>query len=471
MITYVVPCGAGKVTHPAAARDLYTGSMFRHVFTNAERSARLDEEAGCGPARVLILSARYGLVTPDTMLEPYDVKMGQRGSVTAATIAYQAHELGIARRAEVHAMLPKQYFAVLDAALKLLNVYAQDMFHGCGGIGEQRRVAAVVGRPGMATKAVDLPDGQLHVWIGADVPGLAWGLPALVSYGRLRRYKGALPVAHAPWVLDSRGFNEIREHGEWTITAAEYAADVARYRADIGGLTWVAPQDWPAAKVMLQRTGLTEREHQLRTVRSVVELREMIPDVPVIAVLTGATAEGYLRHIRMYAEHGIDLRAETAVIGVGALVGRPEGESAAIIRAIHAAGLTHLHGFGVKGPVLDLVGDLLMSIDSADWSRDARYTVGPCQHGNGIDWESNCPIAAAEWAAEQQHRAAAAGHSDEQLALMLILSFSQTADHRPPARAGRAAGSLEAAAAELAQATEQLELAFNSFFTSTGGAS
>lgn len=464
MITYVVPCGAGKATLPAPARDLYTGSMFRHVFANAERCARLDEEYGRGPARVLILSAKHGLIEPDAVVAPYDLKMGGPGSVTAATIAYQAHELGIRWRDEVHTMLPRQYFKVLDDALKLLYVNAQDMFHDCRGNGEQRRIASIVGRPSTATAAVD-PAGGLHVWIGVDAPGLAWGLPVLVSYGRLRRYQDVLPVAHAPWVLDSRGFNEIREHGEWTITAEQYAADVRRYQTEIGCLAWVAPQDWPAAAVMLERTGLTEHEHQLRTTRSVVQLREMLPDVPVIAVLTGATVEGYLRHIRMYAEHGIDLHTETAVVGVGALVGRQETEAAAIIRAIHGAGLTRLHGFGVKGPVLDLVGDLLTSIDSADWSRDARYTVGRCRHGNGIDWESNCPIAASEWATEQRRRASTAGRGDEQLALLFALELcSQTVTHHPAKRTRAAPDDRPAAA-------EQLALAFESFFTADiGGA-
>jgi hypothetical protein len=41
------------------------------------------------------------------------------------------------------------------------------------------------------------------------------------------------------------------------------------------------------------------------------------------------------------------------VVGVGALVGRPPAEAADIVRMLYAAGLHRLHGFGVKGRVLD----------------------------------------------------------------------------------------------------------------------
>lgn len=132
----------------------------------------------------------------------------------------------------------------------------------------------------------------------------------------------------------------------------------------------------------------------------------MAPDLSVIAVVTGETLAGYLRHIEMYRAAGIDLRSEQLVVGVGALVGRPAAEAADIIRALRAAGLARLHGFGIKGRVLDLVGPLLESVDSASWSAGARIRVGRCPHGL-VEWESNCPIAAQEWSDRQRQRAAA----------------------------------------------------------------
>jgi hypothetical protein len=59
----LVACSKRKRDHPAPARDLYTGPLFR-----AARS--YVESAGL---RWYILSARHGLVYPDRNLYPYDL--------------------------------------------------------------------------------------------------------------------------------------------------------------------------------------------------------------------------------------------------------------------------------------------------------------------------------------------------------------------------------------------------------------
>jgi hypothetical protein len=149
-ITYVIPCGGAKLGHAAPAAQLYTGSMFRHTLEKVTRCAELDTAAGLGPARVLILSARYGLVELSDMLEPYDVKMSDAGSVTADQVAEQASALGIEWRAQVYAFLPRPYLARLDAALRTLDVYVQDVYEGCGGILQQKRVNVSVAREDVA---------------------------------------------------------------------------------------------------------------------------------------------------------------------------------------------------------------------------------------------------------------------------------------------------------------------------------
>lgn len=327
-ITYVVPCGAKKLDRAAPACDLYVGTMFRHTYDNAVRCAALDVKEGAAPAaRVLILSAKYGLVDPATMLEPYDQRMGAPGSVTVETLAGQALALGIGwdddseQGSDVYALLPRPYLARLDSALRTLDVYVQDVYEACTGIGEQRRVNVHIGQPirRRGQGAVGLPAGPGPiVWLGGDVQALWWGIPVLISYGRLR---GAttLPVASAPWVLDSRAFTELAQHGTWTIPADEYAADVRRYAAEIGRLEWVAPQDWPAAAHLLERTGLSEADHQTRTIASVVELRGQLAGdgVKVMAVVTGKDPAGYLRHLDMYRQAGVDLAAEDLPVGVG----------------------------------------------------------------------------------------------------------------------------------------------------------
>lgn len=127
---FVIPCGAEKRSHAAPARELYTGSMFKHTL-----AAALDQDA-C----VLVLSAKHGLVELDTVLEPYDVHMGQAGVVCEAKLVEQAHALGIDWTCDVYAMLPRAYLRKLDAALRTVDVYVLQVYETARGIGEQRGI-------------------------------------------------------------------------------------------------------------------------------------------------------------------------------------------------------------------------------------------------------------------------------------------------------------------------------------------
>lgn len=66
----LVSCGKAKLTHPAPARYLYTGSLFRAARSYVERS---------GYDAWWILSARHGLVHPDEVLGPYEATLTGRG--------------------------------------------------------------------------------------------------------------------------------------------------------------------------------------------------------------------------------------------------------------------------------------------------------------------------------------------------------------------------------------------------------
>ncbi len=132
---YIIPCGAEKQTTPAVARDLYTGSMFKHTLAAALAQ---------GGGTVLVLSAKYGLVKLDTVLEPYDLRMGQPGSVSAATLCAQAEALGIDWTSEVYALLPGAYLRTLDAAMRTIDVYIQQVYETARGIGDQRHINAAI---------------------------------------------------------------------------------------------------------------------------------------------------------------------------------------------------------------------------------------------------------------------------------------------------------------------------------------
>lgn len=148
MTTYfVVPCGAAKTSEPAAAADLYVGSAFRHVLAAAVAEAAATTRDLGEECEVLILSALHGLVTLDTVLAPYDVKMGDAGSVDARTVAGQMAALGMTYGDQVYAMLPKAYRAVLAKAGRFADdLTVQDVYEAAPGIGYQRGVASSLAR-------------------------------------------------------------------------------------------------------------------------------------------------------------------------------------------------------------------------------------------------------------------------------------------------------------------------------------
>lgn len=142
----LVPCAAAKLDVPAAARDLYASANFQHMLRAALTEAA-DTTAVLGvPARVMILSAEHGLLELDTVVAPYDTKMGDAGCVTPAVLRDQLAATGATT---VEAMLPAAYYDALAAAvadnndddtapwIELLNVY-----EAAPGIGYQRGVAS-----------------------------------------------------------------------------------------------------------------------------------------------------------------------------------------------------------------------------------------------------------------------------------------------------------------------------------------
>lgn len=142
-IYFVVPCGAAKLGSAAPARDLYTGSAFRHVLAAAEGEAAATARDLGVDTEVLILSALYGLVELHEVIEPYDVKMGDPASILVHQLAEQITDHGIEYGDQIYAMLPKAYRQVLAAAAELAeDIAVQDVYEAAPGIGYQRGVAS-----------------------------------------------------------------------------------------------------------------------------------------------------------------------------------------------------------------------------------------------------------------------------------------------------------------------------------------
>lgn len=200
------------------------------------------------------------------------------------------------------------------------------------------------------------------------------GVPLLVSHRRLADRR-SLPRATSRWALDSGGFTELSLHGEWRIDAATYVGAVRWYADEIGNLDWAAPQDWMCEQSVLRRTGLTVREHQRRTVRNFVRLRELAPELPFVPVLQGWTTEDYERCADLYEQAAVDLEAEP-LVGVGTVCRRQHMAVVERTMRVFASRHLSLHGFGVKLVGLSQYAETLSSSDSMSWSKRGRYVAG-----------------------------------------------------------------------------------------------
>lgn len=219
-------------------------------------------------------------------------------------------------------------------------------------------------------------------------------LPLFISEMRLRRRK-RLPRARAPWALDSGGFSQLSCFGAWPSGAEHvYVDHVRRYRDEIGQLEWAAPQDWMCEPVMLNRTGLTVAEHQRRTVRNFVQLRELDPALPFVPVLQGYAPDDYLRCIDLYERRGVSLSGR---VGIGTVCRRQSTrEAERIVRAVRQRiPQARIHVFGAKIGGLSRYADALGSADSMAWSYDARRK--PALPGHTHKNCANCLEYAAGW--------------------------------------------------------------------------
>lgn len=151
----VIPCSGTKLDRPAPAGQLYTGSWYRLARQAADQ---LVAEHG---GSTLILSAMYGLLSPGTFVEPYDLRMTDPGSVTDYLLTAQV--LGLVDdqlRADLRAfdpegttplapppvivsLLPAAYRDRLAAGVRRLPPSMRprmvDALHGCAGVGYQRQ--------------------------------------------------------------------------------------------------------------------------------------------------------------------------------------------------------------------------------------------------------------------------------------------------------------------------------------------
>lgn len=155
--------------------------------------------------------------------------------------------------------------------------------------------------------------------------------------------------------------------------------------------------------MMLDRTGLTVREHQERTVANFLELEALWPgtgsgagECPIMPVVQGWTLDDYLRCVDLYESAGVRLAENYPVVGVGSVCRRQNTDEIAVIFRELAQLDLPLHGFGVKTGGLARYGRWLTTADSMAWSYQARRNP-PLPGCSGHKNCANCMRYALTW--------------------------------------------------------------------------
>ncbi|MFJ7949886.1 DUF6884 domain-containing protein [Streptomyces sp. NPDC096354] len=127
----VIPCGSRKLGRRARAADMYVGSYHRACRRAAD---------ALQPDRLLILSARYGLLDLDDVIDPYDTPHGAAGAITDRDLLEQATLRHIVRLDPVVALGGARHANLVRA----IWPHARTPLAGTRGMGEQMARLAVL---------------------------------------------------------------------------------------------------------------------------------------------------------------------------------------------------------------------------------------------------------------------------------------------------------------------------------------
>ena len=213
----------------------------------------------------------------------------------------------------------------------------------------------------------------MKFYLGTDNPAQAEQvrIPWMISITRIGNRKR--PLDCLDWLMDSGGFNMIANHGRFTVSENEYLESIDRH-----GPRLAFCQDWMCEPFIIEKTGLTVRDHQERTLESYLSLSAK--EARIAPVLQGWRPSEYVRHIEMYRTAGVDM---SQVFGLGTVCSRNKDIEAIgwiLANIERAAPEIKLHGFGVKTTALSAYHHKFASADSMAWSargrRDFRFCEG-----------------------------------------------------------------------------------------------
>lgn len=217
----------------------------------------------------------------------------------------------------------------------------------------------------------------MNFYVGLHIPAHAHRFErCMVSVAVLRKRKSDFAVNE--WIMDSGAFTEVARHGGYRDGVEAYAEQINRW-SRCGNLVAAVAQDWMCEPFVVEKTGLTVRDHQRLTIERYDALLPLVTSTYVLPVIQGYQPDEYAQHVRDYG----DRLAYGAWVGVGSVCKRNATPLAvvAVFDAIHAVRPDlRLHAFGIK---LTALGNPRVryqlrngSADSMAWSFAARKNGG-----------------------------------------------------------------------------------------------
>ena len=172
---------------------------------------------------------------------------------------------------------------------------------------------------------------------------------------------------------DSAGFTELSEHGRYSFNITEYIQNVKTFAPDL-----FASMDWMCEPSILQKTGLTVKEHIRRTVENSQEIITKYPELEgrFLPVIQGWEIKEYLECIDLYEKLGII----QPYMAIGSICrrGSPKLISKVIMIIKDRLPKVRLHGFGIKLSSLNyLSSNALASIDTMAWTHTETGDLTP----------------------------------------------------------------------------------------------
>lgn len=193
----------------------------------------------------------------------------------------------------------------------------------------------------------------------------------MFSLRRLKERISPAPFSSCDWIMDSGAFSEINLNGKYTFTPKEYLHYVELHQP---GLFF--NMDYMCEPFVLQKTGMTVREHQEKTIENQIKIMDLLDNYNIkgnfAGCIQGWQIPDYLTCIDMLKEQGLI----TSKMGIGSVCRRNSRRQ--IIEVLQTVKQelpnVRLHGFGVKTDILKepIVYECLDSCDSMAWSFDGR---------------------------------------------------------------------------------------------------